>query len=361
MSSENSHSFDLARTRAICRDLFKPNPAIYWLDLVVTATVTYTFAGLFLLSPLFSIQSFVYMLIAGFGLHRQGNFIHEIAHLNSKRALRSFRIAWNIIVGIPTMMPSFFFEKHMDHHKSGHFGTRSDCEYVALGKKPTRAIGYFLGQVFLQPIFTIFRFVIVTPVSFMHPKLRAWTLRNYSTFAFVLPCPRQIPQNAPLKFWAFMDIACSVRAIAIFAFVLMGINPWTRVVQIYMLALVPLTLHYTRSLTAHAYLGDGKKKSFSGQLKDSIDITGVPIFTELLYPIGLRYHALHHLFPSLPYHNMTTAHRRLMAELPADSPYRDLVYPSFLSVIRQLVNNSRNSSRPLEIVEAEVPRQSNAA
>ncbi|HWL73233.1 MAG TPA: fatty acid desaturase, partial [Burkholderiaceae bacterium] len=53
------------------------------------------------------------------------------------------------------------------------------------------------------------------------------------------------------------------------------------------------------------------------------------------------YHALHHLFPSLPYHNLARAHRRLMAELPADNLYRQTVYPSYWSVIRQLVADSR--------------------
>jgi hypothetical protein len=37
------------------------------------------------------------------------------------------------------------------------------------------------------------------------------------------------------------------------------------------------------------------------------------------FPLGLRYHALHHLFPSLPYHALGTAHRRLIVALPPDS------------------------------------------
>jgi fatty acid desaturase len=210
-----------------------------------------------------------------------------------------------------------------------------------------------MAQIFLQPIFTVFRFVVVTPISFLHPKLRQWTLNNYSTFAFVLPCPRVIPKNAPRKFWAFMDIACWIRGTLIFALVFVGANPWYRIPQIYCLAILPLTLHYTRSLTAHFYLSDGKKQSFEGQLMDSIDIRG-NLFTELLYPIGLRYHALHHLFPSMPYHNLGEAHRRLMAELPAESPYRKLVYPSFFSVIRQLVKSSRQFTRQQKTAEETV-------
>jgi fatty acid desaturase len=50
----------------------------------------------------------------------------------------------------------------------------------------------------------------------------------------------------------------------------------------------------------------------------------------------LRYHALHHLFPALPYHRMGEAHRRLMAGLPANSPYRVANRLSFFAAVAQL-------------------------
>jgi hypothetical protein len=43
----------------------------------------------------------------------------------------------------------------------------------------------------------------------------------------------------------------------------------------------------------------------------------------------------------LPYHNLGRAHRRLLATLPADSPYRRTVYPSFASVVSQLWRDAR--------------------
>jgi fatty acid desaturase len=62
--------------------------------------------------------------------------------------------------------------------------------------------------------------------------------------------------------------------------------------------------------------------TFVEQVADSVNYPRHSWMTELWGPIGTRYHALHHLFPSLPYHAMPEAHRRLMAQLPADSPYR---------------------------------------
>jgi fatty acid desaturase len=60
------------------------------------------------------------------------------------------------------------------------------------------------------------------------------------------------------------------------------------------------------------------------------------LLTELLFPVGLRYHCLHHLFPALPYHSMGIAHRRLMAQLPADSPYRGTMRRGFLEAAGKL-------------------------
>src|SRR5262245_31834382 len=60
---------------------------------------------------------------------------------------------------------------------------------------------------------------------------------------------------------------------------------------------------------------------------DSMTLDSDSWLTMLLNPVGLRYHTTHHLFPSLPYHNIRAAHRRLMQELPADSLYHRTVEP----------------------------------
>ncbi|MEM9826175.1 MAG: fatty acid desaturase, partial [Planctomycetota bacterium] len=63
--------------------------------------------------------------------------------------------------------------------------------------------------------------------------------------------------------------------------------------------------------------------------------------SELWGPIGTRYHALHHLFPRLPYHNLGEAHRRLVEGLPKDSIYHDTVAESLTSEIRALWNRAK--------------------
>jgi fatty acid desaturase len=82
--------------------------------------------------------------------------------------------------------------------------------------------------------------------------------------------------------------------------------------------------------------------TFEKQLVDSVNFPERPWFTELWGPIGTRYHALHHLFPRLPYHNLGKAHRRLTEGLPADSVYHQTSEVSLTSAIKKLWHRSRN-------------------
>jgi fatty acid desaturase len=60
-------------------------------------------------------------------------------------------------------------------------------------------------------------------------------------------------------------------------------------------------------------------------------------------PVGLRYHALHHLMPRVPYHSLGEAHRRLVASLPADSPYHQAARRELIPALAELVRRMRAS------------------
>jgi fatty acid desaturase len=94
-------------------------------------------------------------------------------------------------------------------------------------------------------------------------------------------------------------------------------------------------LNTVRVLGAHEYESDGTPRSRHMQLHDSIDTPG-RFWTELWAPVGLRYHALHHYFPGIPYHNLPAAYRRLIASLPADSLYRASTSRSLPQSLRKL-------------------------
>src|SRR5487761_1224276 len=81
------------------------------------------------------------------------------------------------------------------------------------------------------------------------------------------------------------------------------------------------------ALAAHRFRHHGEPLTYVDQLLDSVNYPRHALIAELWAPVGLRFHALHHLFPALPYHALAEAHRRLMERLPADSPYRQTESP----------------------------------
>ena len=80
-------------------------------------------------------------------------------------------------------------------------------------------------------------------------------------------------------------------------------------------------LNQLRTLVAHLWENDGEAMTVTAQYLDSVNIPPPGRIAEIWAPVGLRYHALHHLMPSLPYHSLPEAHRRLVAELGDGSTF----------------------------------------
>jgi fatty acid desaturase len=123
---------------------------------------------------------------------------------------------------------------------------------------------------------------------------------------------------------------------------------WQALAKLYLIALMALGLNHVRTLVAHRYRSDGETMTFAEQLDDSINVEGRTPLAALMFPVGLRYHALHHLFPSIPYHDLATAHRRILRELPEWGAYRAATYPSFGAALADLVAGIRASGRERE-------------
>ena len=338
----DTSTFSFREAREIVKDLMAPRQWIFWTDMILSAVIGYTFASLYLELPGISIARVACYFIAGFALFRAGTFIHEIVHLR-RNSMLGFQVAWNLLCGIPMLMPSFFYENHADHHRKDHYGTHHDGEYLPLGAGPVRHFLFYFMQALALPILVVIRFLIITPLSFFHSGLRQWALERASSYGINPGYRREIPASAPRKIWGWLEVGCFIRTAAMIAVVLFGVYHWTRLFELYTLAVMVIGLNYVRNLTAHRYRNKGEEMTYLGQLEDSVNITGSPILTELFFPLGLRYHALHHLFPSIPYHSLGTAHRRLMEKLPADSPYRKTVCPGYWSVVRQIYSDARAS------------------
>jgi fatty acid desaturase len=151
----------------------------------------------------------------------------------------------------------------------------------------------------------------------------------------------EVRPNAPRRAWAALELACSLRIMLPLAIVGLGVWPWSRLVMMYVLAMFVLGLNYIRNLVSHRYQNDGQPMTHAGQLADSTTIANRNPITGLFFPVGLRYHALHHLFPGLPYHHRGQAHRRLIEQLPSDALYHQTIFPGYWAAVRDLLANVR--------------------
>jgi len=341
---DSKREISLVQARALVKDLFEHSAWIYWTDFLLSMSVAYGAVALYLSSPSFSPRFLSGFTVAAFALLRCGVFIHEIAHMPGKR-MRVFRVTWNILFGIPVLMPSFMYKNHVDHHNPRHFGTVEDGEYLDLGAGPVRRIVLYFLQVPLLPALAILRFLVLTPLSFLHPRLRRWVLERASSFAINPKYRRTVPAGEPHGSWIALEVAIFLELAVFAALLVSGKVAWSVFAELYVLGMAASGLNWIRTLAAHGYRNTGSTMSFAEQIEDSNTVIGHPLLTELLFPVGLRYHCLHHLLPSLPYHSLGTAHRRLMAQLPADSAYRSTIRGGFLETAAELWRSASTSSR----------------
>ncbi len=348
----DSPAFSLAQARHIVKDLFAPRPAIYWTDFLLSSIGGMICFHLVrrVVKPL-SIEQAVVFILCGLLFYRAVLFTHELAHLRDN-TFRGFRIAWNLLCGIPFLIPSFTYYSHVDHHLRKHFATHHDGEYLPLGTTSPWAILVYLCQPLVLPIVAIVRFLIFAPISWVSPTFRDFVHRRVSSMVMDPSYIRPLPTRQVLRIFRLQEALCFAWAAGVIVQLATRRIPIDFLVTAYLLSVMVLFLNALRTLGAHRYIHDGREVTFLEQLLDSINYPRRPWLTALWAPVGLRFHALHHLFPSLPYHNLAEAHRRLMAELPADSPYRLTESPSLSAALRQLWRTSRAAGQRTQRFES---------
>jgi fatty acid desaturase len=333
----------IRQARAIVQDLFRIRPHIYWLDHTFSMLAAYFFAGVFVQSSWASPWAWIGYVVAAICLYRISMFVHEAVHFG-KGEMVAFRRYWNFTTGIPLLIPTFAYESHLSHHNTRDYGTNQDGEYLPLASGGWRGIALFLAQVFFQPLLVFLRFAVGTPISMIHPRLRRWLHEHATSLVINLRFRRTVRNERFTTAQTLLELTCSLRAIGMIAVVVLGFDSPDRLLKLYMLAVGSLSLNHIRTLAAHRYQSTGHAMSHADQFLDSTNITGGWL-TELICPVGLRYHALHHLFPSLPYHNLGKAHQRLVAELPRNSIYFQNIFPSVVSALRQFLGSVRFTNR----------------
>jgi Fatty acid desaturase len=274
-------------------DFFRVSPARYWGDFLLSLTLGYGAGTIFLAAPLGSLVQLAAYPLAVFWLYRLGSLVHEVCHL-SHREMRVFKVAWNLMVGVVTLAPSPFFTRHhRDHHSQRLYGTRQDPEYIVNVFRPGSLLSLmaYALHVALFPLVVFLRFLFA-PLSFLHPRLRAWVLKHASSLTMNYRYERKLNR---FDRWAVttIELLCWLRATAMLAAVAWGATHWTRLPLFYSLAMGVLVLNQLRLLADHHFEADGERFELDEHIRDSCNFTGQDFLTWLLFPFAIRYHALH--------------------------------------------------------------------
>lgn len=338
---------DMVMLRAavdLTRDIAEARPGIYWPDMLGSALLGYAaLAGAILLdNPALQVLSGI---VSALALYRALLFIHELTHIH-KDALPGFRFAWNLLVGIPLLMPSFMYEGvHTLHHARTRYGTAEDPEYLPLAlMNPLSLPTFALIALFLPPAL-ILRSALLVPLGVVMPPLRKLVWERLSSLSINPAFRRRPPEGAMQRMVFWQELGATA-----WAWYLIGsawMLDWRPLAIALGVASLAAVLNQVRTLVAHLWENEGEAMTVTAQYLDSVNVPPPGPLSPLWAPVGLRYHAVHHLLPSLPYHSLGEAHRRLSAHEGARGTYGKASYPGLLPLMARLVRSTMGAKKAI--------------
>ncbi len=334
----------LLRTAAeLTRDLNPPRPLVYWADLLLSCLIGYGAMAVAILAvvPWVAVLAGIVAILA---LYRAGSFIHELTHIKHS-AVPWFRFGWNALVGVPQMVPSFMYEGvHSLHHARTRYGTAEDPEYLPLALMKPWTVPVFVLVSALAPIALLFRFGVLSPLSAIFPGVRRIVVARYSSLSINPVFQRRAPEGELAQQWRWQAAGASVWALTLVGLTIAGIVPLKAFLIFLAIASGVMVINQVRTLVAHLWENDGEVLSTTAQYLDSVNVPPPGVLPLLWAPVGLRYHALHHLLPGLPYHALAEAHRRLSAAFAPDALYHRANYDGLFGLVVRLVGGAGRKS-----------------
>jgi|SRR5579862_1613789 len=333
MSDRRTPEAEDREARRLVKDLHTPRPEIFWTDLLLSAAVGWSSLAVATAAKHFSWIAIAAIVVAVLALYRGVCFLHEITHLRQS-ALPGFETVWNFVLGVPMLIPSFMYVGvHQDHHKLSTYGTPQDPEYVPLAGRRLR-ITLLTLESFVVPALLMLRYVLIAPVSLLAPPVHRWLIERASSLCINPQYRREFTAALGKKVaqWEAVTMCAWYVLVALSVF---HILPWRFFATWYVVSVLVALVNMIRTLGAHHYANEGEALDRDGQLSDTVDTPGA-LWTELWAPVGLRYHAMHHYFPGIPYHNLGEAYWRLIRVLPPDSVYSQASSPSLVHSLHTL-------------------------
>lgn len=328
-------AFNLAEIRRAVAEFSKHRPIVYWTDLLLSAATGWAALIIGVRTASWPITVLA-VVVGAVAFLRAVLFIHEISHFR-RGVMKGFTTVWNLLVGIPMALPSFMYVgTHTDHHKRHLYGTAKDPEYLPLALMGRGRIVRFVAEMFLVPILLVVRYLVLSPLAWLWPPLRKLVVERMSALVINPTYVRTDEETRDPRQWFLLELAIFAW-LAAWCWLIWRGHVSTRVAWVwYATTATTAVINQIRTLAAHHYDNAGDELTVAQQLLDSVNVRGWPIVTEFVFPVGLKYHALHHLIPDMPYHGLAAAHKKLMAELPEGAIYRRTEASGLLAVMAAL-------------------------
>ena len=339
---QEKKEISIREAREMVKSLMKPNPFIYWVDFLFHVVLGWCSFCFCYKADFFSPIQWTLFFVSIFSFYRAAIFIHEITHLR-KGTFYLFRVVWNLLCGFPLMIPSFLYQGvHNDHHNVKLYGTKGDGEYFPFVDKGRSKIILFALASFFVPAFFFVRFVLLTPLSYCNKSVRSLVLEKISSFSIDPNYKRTRSSLNAVDMWQAQEIATCLYGWFFILLMLEGVLPY-KIFGLWLIAFgLVFFINSLRTLAAHCYRYSGEDVlSISEQLLDSVNIPNS--FLGVLWaPVGLRFHATHHLIPEMPYHSLGKTDQRLREQFSKKDLYIQTNSNGLLSTLARLWRESGN-------------------